>query len=124
MRQLFKVNCRNSVWIEGYVTELKTFKERKEGQHDRDVLSFKLQSINLNSDGMAFISDWIVYLHKNKAVEVGRWLKELMLVEVEGKMRKLPNGDTCLHGVYVTNATPDLRVITLETKEEANAKVK
>lgn len=116
-KKYVKTNCRNRVFIEGYVENLKAFKETRQGYTERPVLKFELHSINSNGNNEVFDTPIDVELHKNRAIEVGKWIKEGALVEVESILRKLPNGNFMLQGLYVNDATPRMKVIILNQEE-------
>ena len=111
MKYKVKVNCKNRIEVEGYVKDVKFQIEEKDGKK-REVLSFIVFNNNIQN-GVAYTTPIDVYVYKHRAVVVKEWIKEMMLVEVEGQLRLSKGGNYSIQGVYISDITPIMREIDL-----------
>ena len=114
-----KCNCSAKIEVEGYATDIQKYVEKKEGYKDRDVLKFTVSSINTNEQDICYTTPWGCVLHKNRAVEVGKWLKDMQLVIVEGIPRQEKNThSTSIQVVHVRSGNPKMAEVIMEVKED------
>lgn len=112
MEMIVKCNCRNHCRIEGYVKSVKFVNEEINGKM-KQSLEFTVQSINEDSNGEAFITPFPVVCYKQRAISVHEFIKENMLVEVEGRIRITPQGKVIIVAVYVDNSAPSLKKVII-----------
>lgn len=115
LKDVYKVNCRNRSWVEGYVQSMSYSED-----NGRCILEFTLVSINTNQEGQVYLSPFPIVAYGNRARMVKEWLKDEMLVEVEGRIRfpVHPADNLCIVAVYIEDVKPKLmKVIIPENKK-------
>jgi hypothetical protein len=110
---LVKSNCKNRVILEGYVH----YKKYTASVDGKKKLVLKMYTINLARDGKtSYVAGPIkVVAYGNRADECNKFIKDDMLIEVEGRLR-IPSGghDWQIMAVYISEASPILKQITYE----------
>jgi len=105
MKILVKTNCRNYVYMEGHATDIRTETEEKNG-NKRQVLRFTLNHVNTNERKLVFVTPRHVILYNQSAISVSSWLKENMLIGVEGKLRTTKNNDDVIIAFHAERTDP------------------
>lgn len=110
---LVKSNCKNRVILEGYVH----YKKYTASTDGKKKLVLKMYTINLARDGKtSYVAGPIkIVAYGNRADECNKFIKDDMLIEVEGRLR-IPSGghDWQIMAVYISEASPILKQITYE----------
>jgi len=110
-----KTNCRNVVELEGYPDKIR-FRSAAETENKKDILSFRLQSIN-NKDSFAYVTPIVVFAYDNRAKMIGAWLKKTLLITVTGKLRLTKHGHIVI-ATYIEKSQPEWADVTLEVGDE------
>jgi len=113
-KMIVKSNCNNRIVLEGYV-HYKRFYDGKEKK-----LVLKLYTINMKKNSKdSYVTGPIkVITYGNRAEEINKIVKEDMLVEVEGRLRITQDKEWQIIGVYINDATPQLKQISYEVQDE------